>query len=85
MSGEAAVVSEEAAVVSEEAAVVSWETAGVWLNAAVACQVIRVTASCATFVLHIASVHSRGACVAFGFARVASRNAACAVGFVTFA
>jgi hypothetical protein len=40
-------------------------------SAAVACQLIRVTASIATVVWHIAPVHSRGARVAIGFARVA--------------
>ena len=69
VSGEAAVLSREAAVVSGEAAVVSREAAVVSGNAAVACRLISTTASFATGVSYFASVHSRGARVAIGFAR----------------
>jgi hypothetical protein len=63
---------------------VSCEAPVVSGNAAVACQLIRVTASIATGVWHTASVHSLGACVALGFARVARGVVGCAVVFVTF-
>jgi len=57
--------------VMDEAAVVSGEAAALSRNAAVACQLIRATASLATGVSYIASVLSVGARVFLGFARVA--------------
>jgi hypothetical protein len=58
--------------VSQEATVVSW-------NAAVACHQIKVTASFATGVSEVATVHSVEARVALGFAPVAFK-----VGSVAF-
>jgi hypothetical protein len=75
-------VSPNAAFVSPEAALMLAEVAFVWQSAAFACQVISVTASIASFVWHIAALHSPGAGLAIRFARVASASAAYAVGFV---
>jgi len=55
----------------DAATVVSGEAAALSRNAAVACQLIRATASLATGVSYIASVLSVGARVFLGFARVA--------------
>jgi len=76
------VVSGEAAFVSSEATFLSGEAPFAWGNVAFACQVISVTASIASFVWHIAALHSPGAGFAIRFARVASASAAYAVGCV---
>jgi len=55
----------------DAATVVSGEAAALSRNAAVACQLIRATASLATGVSDIAAVHLRGVRGAIGFARVA--------------
>jgi hypothetical protein len=55
----------------DAATVVSGEAAALSRNAAVACQLIRATASLATGVSYFASLHSRGVRVAIGFVRVA--------------
>src|SRR5437762_838265 len=58
VSRQAAFVSSQATFVSSQATFVSCRATFVWRNAPFACQLIRLTASNATRMSHIASLHS---------------------------